>query len=273
MTIKKEPLVSVIVPCYNQGKYIFEALESVQRQTFPNFECIIINDGSTDDSLEIAQKFCRNDSRFICYDKKNEGVSIARNYGISHSHGIYILPLDADDKIDPKYLDEALSVFRSNPEVKLVYSNTRLFGKINADFDLPPYDYNRLIHRNHIVCTALFRRCDFDKTNGYNPNMREGLEDWDFWLSFLQPSDVVYKIDKFLFLYRKKSKSRNIDARANLRKLRYQIWQNHRDVYAQNFLDPSLSEEYRLLEESREYRLGKVILTPIRKLLKLFESK
>lgn len=267
MIIKDGPLISVIVPCYNQEMYVCETLISVQKQTYSNFECIIVNDGSMDNSLDQIQKFCKEDSRFIWYDKKNEGVSVARNFGIANSHGEYILPLDADDIIAPEYLEETLSIFLLHPEFKLVYSQTRLFGKISGSFDLPLYDYYRLLHRNHIVCTALFRKADFDRTSGYNPNMKEGLEDWDFWLTFLQPTDLVFRIDKPLFFYRIKSRSRNKDARANFRKLRRQIWQNHRDIYAQNFLDPSLSEEYRLLEESREYQLGKVLLYPIRFIL------
>ena len=267
-----KPVVSVIMPCYNQEKYVREALMSVQGQTFSDFECIVINDGSTDDSLKEIQDFCKEDSRFVYYDKKNEGVSVARNYGIARSHGQYILPLDADDKIAANYLQETIAIMKDHPETKLVYTDTRYFGEMNRHYDLPAYDFELLLCRNHIVCTALYKRADFDKTGGYNPNMDKGYEDWDFWLSFLSPEDKVYQIHQDLFFYRIKRKSRNVNAKTNFSLLRRQIWQNHRELYASHFVDPAKCEEYRLLSCSMEYRLGKVLLYPIRRFLSVINS-
>ena len=85
----KKPIVSIIVPCFNQGKYILETLESVSKQTFTNFECIVVNDGSTDDSLVKMKSFCEDDTRFHYIDKFNEGVSVARNTAIRQSQGKY----------------------------------------------------------------------------------------------------------------------------------------------------------------------------------------
>ena len=93
------PVVSVIVPCYNLGRYLFAALESVQLQTFDNWECIVINDGSTDNTEEIALHFCRVDQRFIYVKQANEGLSHARNAGIRKAKGRYLQFLDADDWI------------------------------------------------------------------------------------------------------------------------------------------------------------------------------
>ena len=263
------PLVSIIVPCYNQGRYVRETLESVKNQTFSNFECIIVNDGSTDNSLDEIRIFCETDERFACYDKKNEGVAIARNYAIAHSRGEFILPLDADDKIAPSFLQETIVVIKNDPTIKLVYTGTRYFGEINKHYSLPQYDFELLLCRNHIVCTALFRRSDFVMTGGYNPNMKNGYEDWDFWLSFLSPEDKVYQISQDLFYYRIKKKSRNVNANLNFSVLRKQLWQNHRDLYASHFVDPVKCEEYRLLSNSMEYRLGKMLLYPIRKILSI----
>ena len=163
----KKPVVSIIVPCFNQGKYILETLESVSKQTFTNFECIVVNDGSTDDSLVKMKSFCEDDTRFHYIDKFNEGVSVARNTAIRQSQGKYILPLDADDMIAETYLEKTVAYIEEHPEVKVVCTNTRLFGAKNTDYDLPEYSYNRIICRNVLVCTALYRRKDFDKTPGY----------------------------------------------------------------------------------------------------------
>ena len=266
------PQVSVIVPCYNQEKYVKDTLESVQRQTYPNFECIIINDGSTDNSLDVVRKFCMGDKRFVCYDKNNEGVSIARNYGIAHSNGQYILPLDADDVIEPEYLQATVGVLDANPDIKLVYTDTCFFWKRKGKQALPPYSFERMLCENLINCTALYRRCDFDKTTGYNPNMSSGLEDWDFWLSLLSPSDKVYKIEKVLFYYRIKGRSRNVNATISLSSLRKQLWANHKNYYGPYFVDPQQCIEYKLISKSREYVLGKFLLKPIRIIYALFGS-
>ena len=91
--------ISVIVPCYQQGEYLSETLNSVLNQTYPYWECIIVNDGSTDNTKEVAALFCQKDNRFHYIEKENQGPSIARNTGINASQGEFILPLDADDII------------------------------------------------------------------------------------------------------------------------------------------------------------------------------
>ena len=260
--MRKNPLVSVIIPCFNQARYVSETLESVQQQTFTDFECIVVNDGSTDDSLLKIKAFCEDDTRFRYIDKPNEGVSVARNTAIRQSKGKFLLPLDADDKIAPTYLEKTVTYLKQHPEVKLVCTNTRLFGTKNVDYDLPEYDYRRIICRNVLVCTALFRRKDFDKTSGYNPRMVKGLEDWDIWLSFLKESDQVHRINEYLFFYRMKYESRNRSSFKAYAKVREQIWENHKDIYANYFFNPVESDEYQTLIHSKEYRIGKA-LAPI----------
>ncbi len=258
----KIPIVSIIVPCFNQGRFVLETLESVSHQTFTDFECIIVNDGSTDDSLVKIKSFCEDDLRFRYIDKLNEGVSAARNTAIKQSRGKYLLPLDADDKIAETYLEKTVAYIEQHPEVKVVCTNTRLFGARNTNYDLPEYDYRRMICRNVLVCTALFRRRDFDKTEGYNSHMVKGLEDWDFWLSFLHEEDIVYRIDEYLFFYRMKYMSRNRNSYKSYSKIREQIWENHKDIYANYFFNPVESDEYQTLINSKEYKIGKM-LSPI----------
>ena len=239
-----------------------ETLESVSKQTFTNFECIVVNDGSTDDSLVKMKGFCEDDPRFHYIDKFNEGVSVARNTAIRQSRGKYILPLDADDKIAETYLEKTVGYIEQHPEVKLVCTNTRLFGAKKTDYDLPEYEYRREICRNILVCTALFRKKDFDKTPGYNPLMVKGLEDWDFWLSFLKEEDIVHRIDEPLFFYRMKYDSRNRNSFKSYARIRQQIWENHKDIYANYFFNPVESDEYQTLLNSKEYKIGK-LLSPI----------
>ncbi|HEU4496898.1 MAG TPA: glycosyltransferase family 2 protein, partial [Flavobacterium sp.] len=97
--------MSIIVPCFNQSQYLGEALQSVSEQTYTDWECIIVNDGSPDDTEEVSKEWCEKDARFKYLYKENGGLSSARNAGIAVAGGEYILPLDADDKIAPEYAE------------------------------------------------------------------------------------------------------------------------------------------------------------------------
>lgn len=230
------PLVSIIVPSYNQDRYILETLNSILSQQYENWECIIVDDGSTDNTEIIVKDFIRNnnDKRFKYFKQERSGVSTARNNGIKKSSGIYTLPLDSDDKISPNYIIEAVMIFGNNKNIKLVYSEANFFGLKSGKWELPKYSYNDLLFGNMIFCSAFYRKEDFDKTNGYNSNMEKGYEDWDFWVSFLNEEDLVYRIPKVHFFYRIKKKSRNNDldnSKEDLDKMTKQIFLNNLDKY------------------------------------------
>lgn len=265
------PKVSVIIPCFNQGKYIDEAINSVLNSTYKNVEIIVVNDGSTDEFTKSILKSGLWDKTTI-HTILNGGVSNARNFAILNSHGKYILPLDADDKIDKNYIEEAVNILEIYPEIKVVCCNVMLFGAKKGKFVLPEFSLETLLARNTMVVSSLFRRSDFDNTLGYNENMRNGLEDWDFWLRLLKTGGDVYKIDKTLFYYRIKKKSRNYLDSSEIKKLRYQIFLNHRELYSQYFFDPTVSEEYGLILGSIEYRLGLLLMMPFRFLQRINKS-
>ena len=267
---KKNALVSIIVPCYNQAQYLAETLDSVLAQTYPYWECIIVNDGSLDNTEEVANTYCRLDERFIYYHKENGGLADTRNYGIKHSTGYYILPLDSDDKIGSAYLERAVQYFEQNPNTKLVYCEAELFGSETGIWHLDPYNYENMLRYNHIFCSCIYRRADYDRTIGYNPNMKYGLEDWDFLLSLLNSEDVVYRIPEVLFHYRKKEVSMVKNLSNHLLEMQIQIIFNHPDKYRwkiKEFIEYQNFEiDYRLLytqvSSSYAYRLGKFLLRP-----------
>ncbi|MBO5674433.1 MAG: glycosyltransferase family 2 protein [Paludibacteraceae bacterium] len=264
-------LVSIIVPCFNQAEYLAETLDSVLAQTYPHWECIIVNDGSPDNTEEIAIKYCNSDNRFIYYYKNNGGLADTRNYGIRRSHGKYILPLDSDDKIASTYLEKAVKCHIENPQLKLVYTKVMHFGVIEGECNMPKYNYDRLLHMNHIVCTCMYKREDYDKTIGYNPNMIYGLEDWDFLISLLDPNDLVIQIDEPLFFYRQKECSMITQLKPKQNEMRLRIIHNHLDVYQDlllNFLEYyDNGIDYKALYfkicSSYAYRLGKLLLKPL----------
>ena len=272
------PKVSIIVPCYNQEDFVEESLESIRKQSYKNIECIIINDGSSDNSLDRIIKFCSKDSRFSYIDKKNEGVSVARNIGISQCSGKYILPVDADDIIAEDYVKECVSILESHPEYKVVYCRAQKFGEVNYEWNLPTYSLEKELCRNCIFCSAMFRKEDFDKSSGYNPNMKEGFEDWDFWISFLSNGEQVYRIDKILFYYRIKKNSRNTSFDIEIRKkLRKQMWENNKEVFSKVYFDLFSTPEYlsvyktaNRLKHSKDYQIGHLLLIPFRFVKRIF---
>jgi len=266
--------VSIIVPCYKQAEFLPETLDSVLSQTYPNWECVIVNDGSPDNTEEIAKLYCDKDQRFEYVSKKNEGLSSARNTGIVNSKGEFILPLDADDLISPTYLEKSVDHFLRFPETKLVYCKAEKFGKENCYWDLPPFNYEQFIWSNCIFCTAMFRRADYDQTGGYNENMVHGFEDWDFWLSLLKKEDAVYRIDEVLFHYRTKESSMITElTKFHGEKALVQICRNHPEIYSSYFervveyhqrLEsiPMLKKELERVRHSYALRLGKFLLKP-----------
>lgn len=224
-------MVSIIVPSYNQGEYLPQTLDSILSQTYGDWECIIVNDGSSDNTEAVANQYCSKDSRFLYLNQVNSGVSIARNNGIKMSTGDYILPLDADDIIDPTYVEKAVAVLSNRPDIKLVYCRADKFGAEKGEWYLPEYSFTDLLWHNLLFCSSFFRRSDFDLTEGYNPNMACGCEDWDFWLSFLSPEDKVYKIDEILFHYRVKQVSRTTESLLRKDLVYRQIVRNHLAYY------------------------------------------
>ncbi|MDP3436519.1 MAG: glycosyltransferase family A protein [Bacteroidales bacterium] len=268
--MNSNPLISIIVPCFNDGKYINECINSIHLQNYENYEIIIVNDGSTDKKTnEIIDAISHNKIKVI--QTQNQGPAKARNLAIKNSCGKYILPLDADDKAGKVFIREAIEILEQKPNIKIVNCDVKLFGTKKGYIKYGAYSIQKMICENIIVSASVFRREDFDKTKGYNPNMKEGLEDWDFWLSILEKGGDVYKIDKPEIFYRVKKGSRNNSLTSeNLKRLRYQIYTNHKALYSKYLLDPSISFEYQLIKNSKEYRLGKILLTPIRFIYKLW---
>jgi Glycosyltransferases involved in cell wall biogenesis len=272
------PLVSIIVPCYNQAQYLPETLDSVLSQTYPNWECIIVNDGSPDNTEEIAKKYCNRDSRFKSVYKENGGLSSARNVGIKVSSGEFILPLDSDDLISSVYLEKAVEQFQKFPETKLVYCRAYKFGKVSGEWNLPPYCFVNLLFGNMIFCSAFYRKNDYYKTNGYNEELKYGYEDWDFWISLLDKLDSVYVIPEFYFFYRIRENSmlntmtdemiysakseiyfNHIDKYKE--HVPYLIWNNPHEINQQNII-AKLENELTLIRNSKAYRFGKILLKP-----------
>lgn len=150
------PLVSVVIPYFNCEKYIAETLDSVEKQTYPNVEIIVVNDGSFAASTEYLEEILRDKTNILYLSQANQGVSSARNTGAKVAQGEFLLFLDADDKIASQYLQTAVNIMLSKPTCKLVYSNAEFFGEKVGVWNLPQYTtFDKLLQGNMIYCIAL----------------------------------------------------------------------------------------------------------------------
>lgn len=226
--------VSVIVPCYNQERYISECLDSILAQTFVDYEVIVINDGSTDDSLKVINKYAEAYSFVKIINQKNQGIVVTRNKGIEQASGKYILPVDGDDKIAPTYLEKAVNVLESNAKVRVVYCEAEFFGARQGKWELRKYSFPEILSDNCVFSCALFYKEDWKKVGGYNESMKCGLEDFEFWLSLIEKLNVqFYQIPEVLFYYRQQenSLSKNFKDNEIFVALWNTIFDLHKDMY------------------------------------------
>lgn len=228
-------LVSVIMPCYNDGKYIKEAIESVKKQTYPEWELIIIDDGSDDEeTVKIIESI--EDDRITVLHTEHLRPAGARNHGIKHAKGKYILPVDSDDKIDPTYMEKAVKKIEADEKLGVVYCEADLFGEKSGKWDLPAYSFDKMLLDNVVFVTALFYKTDWEKLGGFNTNMAAGMEDYDFWLGILGLGREIYQIPEILFHYRIKPVSRTTGFQSDytqMQEVYRQMYDNHKEFYAE----------------------------------------
>jgi glycosyltransferase involved in cell wall biosynthesis len=229
--------ISVIVPCYNQGEFLNQCLESVHNQEFKNWECIIINDGSNDNSHEIAIKWTNIDTRFKLINISNSGPSFARNTGIGMANGKFILPLDADDYLSPNYILSCVDFLERNHEYKVAYGAVQNFGTCNDfQFNQSNFDYKLHLVSNQIHVSGVFYKKDSDFINGYDNSMRDGFEDWEFYIRLLNDQSKVFQLKLAVLYYRRKNISRNenlLRNQLNVFTTENYIYNKHVEKYSQ----------------------------------------
>jgi len=202
--------VSVIMPCYNYARFLADAAESILAQTFKDIELIIVDDGSTDDTAAVASRVAAdNPGRHITIIyQQNAGVSAARNTGIEAACGEYVLPLDADDKMLPTYIDRLVHVLDTRPDIDLAYSWTGFFGEEIGVEEHGEFTLENLIVNRGPGCTILMRKSAWRKVGGYNPVLDKSQEDWEFGLNLFRSGCRGVVVPEVLFMYRKHGASR-----------------------------------------------------------------
>lgn len=259
--MNSQHLISIIVPCFNQAEFLDDCLTSVLKQNYSNWECLIINDGSTDDTELIAKKWVVKDSRFNYFEKQNGGLSSARNHGLEKSKGEFILPLDADDKISTEYVSLAIQKLVSNSSLGIVYCDAELFGDENGPWKLEDYTKKELLLKNLIFCSAVYRKADQIKVGNYDEKLIFGYEDWEFWIRMIYENNLqVHKLNHTGFFYRIKKTSMVKKLNRDVDKYQYSlsyIFNTHFTKYIEEFGNEMTS----MINEKIEY-MG--IIQPIK---------
>lgn len=215
---KTPPLVSVIVPMYNMERYIEETLTSITSSEYRNIEVVVVDDGSQDNSVELARNFSLQDPRVKVILQKNGGVCRARNNAVSQANGLYILPVDSDDLIAPWFVGEAVSILVEKPNVKAVFCQGEFFEGRTGTWNLPEFNLHLLARRNMLCITGMYRKEDWLRIGGYN-EIVQASEDWQFWIGMLKDGGDVVRIPRVGLSYRIRQGSKRVQDRGQKRRV------------------------------------------------------
>jgi glycosyltransferase involved in cell wall biosynthesis len=223
-----DALVSIVIPAYNPATYLLQAIASASAQRHRRTEIILVNDGSNKpESLAILEQASRLVSTYI--EQPNRGLGAARNAGFRAARGEYVVPLDADDLMDPAYITQCIAAF--SPDVGFVYTDYLVFGNQNYRQDIPDYNLHQLLDRNFLTYAALIHKSGWEEAAGYDERMLAGYEDWEFWLRLGSLGRFGKHVAQPLFRYRRRGHSLFDTARARHEELVAYIQSRHPELY------------------------------------------
>ncbi|MFB9329631.1 glycosyltransferase [Paenibacillus aurantiacus] len=223
------PWVSIVIPCYNYGEFLEEAIDSCLASTLQDFEIIVVNDGSTDPfTVELLKQLHKPKTRVI--HQKNQGVSAALNNGIREARGKYIFRLDADDRIHPTLLEKGTWVMETRPEVGFVTCHLKMFGNESWTWTPPPYSFERLLNENIVIGNSLFRKVAWEQANGFE-EQGDGYDDWEFWIKLAAKGWEGFQIPEVLFFYRRHGFTRSAELLTRYEQIKRNMRQKYPDLY------------------------------------------
>lgn len=275
--------VTVIIPCYNDGKFIVEAVNSILNQTLKAEKIIIIDDGSELETISILKTISQENIEIVF--QENKGVCNARNVGINLAKTTYILNLDADDYFEANFIEKAVEIFNNNLNIGVVGCFYRMFkGNVIDKEIIKPLGgtvKNFLVKNNGMSC-SMFRKDCWEEVSGYDEKLINGYEDWDFWISILSHKWEMYIIKEELFNYRIKEISRDQKALKDFDfELRQYIFLKHKPIFLDNYefyalellrINCNFRREKSVLEKSLNYQIDKVLLFPLRLVNKILKK-
>ena len=238
------PRISVLMPCFNQGAFIEDAIASVLGQTLDAAEIIVVDDGSTEpETVDTLRRL--SFPRTTVLHTPNRGLPAARNHAARHAQGALFCALDADDRLAPQWFEKAVAALDSDPALAFVSHWFETFGDEHWIWTPTSCDLPSLLARNTVNGAALVRRQAFEAVNGYDEAMRHGCEDWDFWLRLVERGFRGEIIPEVLFHYRRTatSMSRRMIADDSYRGPLATLVRKHESAYRAHLIDVLVAKE------------------------------
>lgn len=231
------PLVSVVIPCYNDGQYLDDSVDSILNQSFDDYEILIVNDGSTDKAT-IDKLASFNHPKIKVLHKENGHLSSARNHGIKNAAGEIIVTLDADDTFEKKFIKKGIAILQKDKVVGAVTCWLKSFGLKTNKWKPLGGDLENFLFRQESCASAMFRKQCWEKIGGYDEQMKTGYEDWEFWIRLTAAGWSVAVLDDYLLNYRVTDKSMLLtQSEPNRGKIIEYIMEKHKDLYWHNLKD------------------------------------
>ena len=243
--MSQEPTtVSVVIPAYNAAQYLAEAVDSALAQTHQPVEVVVVDDGSQDGTPEVMASY---GDRVVSVRKPNGGTASARNAGVRHASGEWVVFLDADDRLRPQYVERCLQHLAEHPEASYVYTQEEFFGDLQYVSEYPEFDAKRLAYENFVNPSALLPR-ELVLANPFTERQRTH-EDWDFYLGLLRQGACGVLLDEPLKEYRRHPESKQARAgrysvRMPLARLRIHL--RNRDLLAERAVPVLLDDVARV---------------------------
>lgn len=230
--LDKNPLVSIVIPCFNVQNTVLETLDSIEQQTYPYYEIILINDGSVDNTERILLEYAKCKDNIKVLSQANNGQASARNKGLEMANGEFVVFVDADDKLHPDFLAECISVFLSDSSVNIVYTEMQTFERENSIYNLREFKVEEFLITNCIPVYCMVRCNHLESIGGFDVNMTNN-EDWECWIRLYKTfKGKVVKINKVLYYYRKRIHE---DSVSDLSVKNKQVEESFRYVYTKNY--------------------------------------
>lgn len=248
------PKVSIIITGYNYATYIEGAIKSALSQTHTNIELIVIDDGSSDNTLQILEKY-KNTKNITIISRDNQGVIYTRNQGVAMAKGAYVMQLDADDTLEPTYIEECVKK-AEDEALDIVYTQTRTFGRVEFISEHIEFDLEKLKHHGYIHAASLVRKSKMRK-DPYDIYLDKlGNEDWDMFLDMCLDGSKAGLVNKPLLNYRKhsdrKSRADEFEGLYKETLVRHHIWSKQNNRHPDHFWYFSTEIQY-LLETINLY--------------------
>jgi len=266
-------LISVIIPCYNDAQYIEQAVQSALNQTYSNIEVIIVDDGSNAETKVVLKRLESKITKLIT--QENQGQSKARNVGIREAKGDYILTLDSDDFFENTFCEKAIELFLNKSETKIVSCHTKLLFEDGSSiiYETLGGNIESFLCKNHALGSSMFKKEDWSVCGGYDETMKQGYEDWEFYIRLLENGGNAAIIPEPLYNYRKRRNTTTDKADKIKYELLKYIFSKHLELYKNNFEIFVYHLLYRMEREEKEkikntqrieFKIGKAILKPFR---------